>query len=184
ARAVEAARGVTRVVVSGGNSANLGWALGPGTVGRIDDLRIGEAILLGHDPLDRRPIAGLRTDAFTIVAEVIESRIKPSLPWGRTAQTAFGEPVAAVDIGSRAQTILALGQQDTDPLGLEPPTGTTILGASSDHLIVTSDSSVSVGAELRFRPNYSALLRAMTSPTVAKVFVPSPDLSTAGSPAG
>ena len=42
-------------VVSGGNSANLGWALGTTDVGRVDELRLGESILLGLDPLTRRP---------------------------------------------------------------------------------------------------------------------------------
>ncbi len=174
ARAVEANLGVVVEVVSGGNSANLDWALGHGEVGRVDDLRLGEAILLGCEPLRRRPIAGLRTDAFTVVAEVIESRVKPSLPWGRIAQTAFGEPIAPVDLGPCAQTILAVGHQDVDPRGLEPPPGVTIASASSDHLVVTSAATWPIGTELRFRPNYSALLRAMTSPTVTKVSVPSP----------
>ena len=42
--------------------------------------------------------------------------------------------------------------------------------ASSDHLIAESGHNyLSVGAEIAFQLNYSALVRAMTSPFVAKV---------------
>ncbi|WP_193369417.1 alanine/ornithine racemase family PLP-dependent enzyme [Pelagibius marinus] len=166
-------------IVSGGNSANLQWALSGADTGRINDLRLGEAILLGCEPLRRQPIEGLYTDAFTLIAEVIETKVKPSKPWGDIAQTAFGAtPTPATDRISEpaaeqsrtTQTILALGRQDIDPDGLLPPAGIDILGASSDHLIVDSGGSrLSVGAEVRFQLNYSALLRAMTSPFVVQV---------------
>jgi predicted amino acid racemase len=90
ASSLEADLGRTLTIVSGGNSASLGWALGASDVGRVNHLRIGEAILLGCDPLDRTPIEGLRTDAFTLVAEVIEAKAKPSLAWGSLGETAFG----------------------------------------------------------------------------------------------
>lgn len=168
AGSIEAAFGLTLELVSGGNSANLDWALGDGAVGRINDLRLGESILLGREPLQRRAVTGLDTGAFTLVAEVIESKLKPSLPWGTTAQTAFGDPAPIVDRGPTAQSILAIGQQDVDPQGLVPPVGVEIVSASSDHLVVTSADLLPIGTELRFQPNYSALLRAMTSPSVAK----------------
>ena len=45
-----------------------------------------------------------------------------------------------------------------------------ILGASSDHLVVDSGKcQAPVGAEIGFQLNYSALVRAMTSPFVTKV---------------
>ena len=57
---VEARHGIALDVVSGGNSANLDWALTTDDVGRINELRLGEAILLGTEPLHRTPIAGLQ----------------------------------------------------------------------------------------------------------------------------
>lgn len=86
---------------------------------------------------------------------------------GNAGQTAFGEVDAGVDHGPIPQAILAIGEQDVDPRGIEAA-GIAIVGASSDHLVVTSAQLLPVGAEVRFRPNYSALLRAMTSPFVAK----------------
>ena len=138
--------------------------------GRINDLRLGEAIMLGCETLHRQPINGLFTDAFTLVAEVIESKVKPSQPSGTIAQTAFGEATPVIDRGLVTQSILAIGRQDTDSHGLLPHAGIEIMGASSDHLILMSDNcELSVGSEVMFQLNYSALVHAMTSPFVTKV---------------
>ncbi len=172
ADSIEATFGLTLDIVSGGNSANLQWALSGVDTGRINDLRLGESILLGREPLHRQPIDGLFTDAITLIAEVIESKVKPSQPWGETAQTAFGEEAPVTDRGYISQTILAIGRQDTDPCGLRPPPEIEILGASSDHLIIDSGRApLSVGAEVTFQLNYSALVRATTSPFVAKIII-------------
>ncbi len=166
---VEAALDVSLEIVSGGNSANLDWALGRGKVGRVNHLRIGEAILLGCEPLHRTPVDGLHTDAIALVAEVIESKTKPSLPWGTLAETAFGGDVVSTDTGDMCRAILALGEQDMDPAGLVPPDGLAILGASGDHLLIDCGKRrLQVGTEVRFAVNYSALIRAMTSPFVDK----------------
>ncbi|MGI9017557.1 MAG: alanine racemase, partial [Euzebya sp.] len=157
-------------VVSGGNSANLSWALHAADVGRVNDLRVGEAIMLGCDPLDRTPIAGLHQDAFTLVVEVIESGVKPSAPWGQRGQTAHGPGEDPIDCGPIAQSILAIGRQDTDPDGLTPPEGMTIIGCSSDHLLVRTARPLAIGSEVSFGLGYGALVRAMTSPFVARQF--------------
>ena len=163
---------VELAMVSGGNSANLLWAFGSGDRGRINNLRLGESILLGCEPLHRQPIPGLHGDAMVLVAEVIESGRKPSRPWGRAAEAAFGAPApAGDDRGTVWQTILALGRQDTDPLGLTSPPGVRIVGASSDHLITETDRRLGAGTEIRFQLGYGALLRAMTSPYVATVLM-------------
>ncbi|TLP96378.1 alanine/ornithine racemase family PLP-dependent enzyme [Nesterenkonia salmonea] len=164
---VEARVGYDLRVVSGGNSANLDWALSTTNTGRINDLRLGESILLGTEPLHRRPIRGLRYDAFTLVAEVIELKTKPAQPWGKRAQSAFGDQPTTSGTGSVRQAIIALGRQDVDPDGLQPPNGMRVLSASSDHLVIdVGDHDVGVGDDVTFRMNYSALLRAMTSPFV------------------
>ena len=58
-----------------------------------------------------------------------------------------------------------------DYTGLTPLTeGMEIIGASSDHLLLDiTDSPVHMGDIVRFKANYSAALRAFTSPYVAKV---------------
>ncbi len=169
---LESKFGLNLDVVSGGNSANLEWALGGGEIGRINDLRLGESVLLGCEPLRRRPIEGLHTDAFTLVAEVIELKVKPSRPWGEINQTAFGPAPLPIDRGSIRRGIVALGRQDADPDGLTPPAGMNILGASSDHLVIDPGPiDLTVGDEVRFQLGYGALVRAMTSPFVARVMI-------------
>jgi ornithine racemase len=160
-------------IVSGGNSGNLDWVLGGADTGRINNLRLGESLLFGVETLHRQPVEGLYTDAVRLVAEVIESKIKPSKPWGVIAQTAFGAKPPNEDRGTIAQSILAIGCQDIDPDGVLPPAGITVLGASSDHLIVdTGTRRLPVGTEITFQLTYSSLLRAMTSPFVSKVITP------------
>ncbi len=171
ADSTERAFGLDLDIVSGGNSANLDWALDPTSeIGRINHLRLGESILLGLEPIRRFPIDGLATGAVTLVAEVIESKTKPSRPRGEQGQTAFGDTVE--ERGARGpshRVIVALGRQDVDVEGLVAPDGVDILGASSDHLVLDAHANrPDVGAELRFTLNYSALLRAMTSPFVAR----------------
>lgn len=168
AERVEREHGVELDIVTGGNSANLLWAFSGADRGRVNNLRLGESILLGCEPLQRQPIPGLHDDAIAVVAEVIESSRKPSRPWGRIAQSAFGvaEPVGD-DRGPVWQTIFALGHQDTDPAGLEPPGCVRIVGASSDHLITETSCRFDAGTEMRFRPGYGAFMRAMTSHSVS-----------------
>lgn len=169
ANAIDATFGLVLPIVSGGNSSNLNWVLAGSDTGRINNLRLGEAILLGCEPLHRQPIEGLHTDAITLVAEVIEAKIKPSQPSGTINETAFGAMPPTPDSGSISQAIFALGHMDTDPQGLTPPSGVKILGSSSDHLVVDCGlDRLPIGAEVTFQLNYSALIRAMASPFVTK----------------
>lgn len=172
ANAIELTFGISLNTVSGGNSANLEWALSGACTDRINNLRLGEAMLLGREPLYRRAIKGLYTNAFSLIAEVIETKCKPSKPWGDIAQSAFGETTPSEDNGYITQSILAIGRQDIDPDGLSYPAGIKALGASSDHLVVDSGNyrkRLHVGSEVPFQLNYSALLRAMTSPFITKI---------------
>jgi predicted amino acid racemase len=173
ATSVETAFGINLEIVSGGNSANLPWALEPGAaMGRINHLRLGESILLGREPTQRSSLDGLSTDAFSVVGEVIESKAKPSEPRGALGQTAFGQGTALRPVPAGGhRVIVALGRQDIDVDGLVAPVGYEILGASSDHLVLHGATAPRVGSELRFEPNYSALMRAMTSPFVTRRYL-------------
>lgn len=163
---------ITFEMVSGGNSANHQWAVSAPDVGLINHLRIGEAILLGCDPLTRKRIPRLHTDAFSLVAEVVELKKKPSQPYGKIAQDAFGHVPVFKDNGKMERAILALGRQDVDVSAIKPRIKADVLGASSDHLILdVNNLGLKVGAEAQFDVGYSALLRAMTSPYVEKVYL-------------
>lgn len=167
---VEAACGPFVDLVSGGGSANLPWALGEELTRRVNNLRLGEAILLGTDPVTGHPITGLHTDAFALIAEVIETSHKPTSLPTRSIAPELGMLKLVRNNDLRARTILAVGQQDTDASGLTFPSGITFIGATSDHTVIdTSKSAVSVGSEIKMGMNYSALMRAMSAIDVAKV---------------
>jgi predicted amino acid racemase len=171
---VEAEFGITVAVVSGGNSANLPWALAPGVaIGRVNHLRLGESLLLGREPVGRSVVEGLDAHAFSLVGEVIESQWKPSVPRGSRGRTAFGLPVDRPGEGAEEhRVIVALGRQDLDVDGIVAPDGVQVLGASSDHLVLrTAGARPAVGAELRFGIDYGALLQAMTSPSVGRRYI-------------
>ncbi len=154
-------------IVSGGNSANLPWALGEHATGRVNDLRLGEAILLGVEPVSGDRIDGMHTDAFTLVAEVIETGAKPAPSPIALVDPTLARLRIAPASGVSKRHILAIGHQDTDILGLSMPAGSTFIGATSDHLVIgTNRSMLKLGSEVRFQMNYNALMHAMAAPDI------------------
>ena len=153
---VESTFSIEIPTVSGGNSANLDWLANTGKLGRVNNLRLGEAILLGRNPPDRDPIAGLHTDAAMGSRRV--ERLRCNLWNSHTSE----------DRGQIWQTIVAAGRQDIDPDDLGSTVGMTVLAASSDHLILETSARPAPGDEIRFEPGYSTLLRSMTSPFVSR----------------
>jgi predicted amino acid racemase len=175
ATSIEAQFGLVLGVVSGGNSSSLGWVCTTEQLGRIDNVRLGEALLLGRDPLHGTPIAGLHQDTAMVVAEVIESKHKPRRAWGERGRSTFTPPTdarpgtKATDDDEGWHSLLAIGHQDTDPLDLTPPPELRIIGASSDHLVLASEQRLVLGSEVVFRPGYSALVRSMSSRTMPSI---------------
>ncbi len=165
-------------IVSGGNSANYEWYRSARDVGKINNFRLGESILLGLETVNREAIPGLHTGAFQLVAEVIESKKKPSLPFGEIGQDAFGNVPVFQDHGIHARVIIALGKQDILASGLKSNNGLEILGSSSDHIIIDSkNKNLQIGDEVKFSLDYGCLLAAMTSPFIIKNFIDDNDQS-------
>jgi len=163
---------LTLEFVSGGNSANYSWFMATKDTGMINNLRLGESIYLGCETLFKKPIPGLFTDAFTLFAEVIESKIKPSIPEGDVCQDAFGNVPKFIDHGLIRRALLGVGLQDVAVSGLTPKCDIEILGSSSDHLIVNAkQTDLKVGDEVGFDLDYGALLSAMTASYVTKRYV-------------
>jgi predicted amino acid racemase len=158
--------------ISGGNSANYNWFNSSENKGSVNNLRIGESILLGRETLYRKKIPGLFTDVFTFVTEVIESKLKASFPDGETGQNAFGVSPQFQDRGQIRRSILGVGRQDVLVTGLTPRIDIEILGSSSDHIVIDAKrTDLKVGDEVAFDVNYGALLSVMTSPYVGKKFI-------------
>jgi predicted amino acid racemase len=172
AQEIEEKFDLTLAMVSGGNSANYEWFMATSDVGRINNLRLGESVYLGRETLHRKPIPGLFTDAFSLFAEVIESSIKPSLPYGEVCQDVSGQVPEFKDLGPIRRAVLGLGLQDVLVSGLTPKADISILGASSDHMIMnTGNILYDTGDEVAFDLNYGALLTAMTSPYVETMVI-------------
>lgn len=167
ANKVEGLCGPVIQTVSGGNSSNLIWAQSKRSTGRINDLRLGEAILQGVDPVCGEQIGGMYTDAFALVAEVIETQTIPTPVSTWFANPTLAQPRLVSNMDGTQRLILAIGQQDTDISGLSLSEGSAVIGATSDHLVVsTNQSELSVGSKVRFRMNYKSLMHAMAAPDI------------------
>mgnify|MGYP000636827678 FL=1 len=161
-------------IISGGNSANFEWFKSSQDVGRVNNLRLGESILLGCETVGRKVIPGLHTGAFQLIAEVIESKRKTSVPLGEICQDAFGNVPGFLDRGDHQRVIIALGRQDVQVSNLKSNNKLKMIGSSSDHIILDGENhNLEVGDEIRFSLDYSGLLATMTSPFVIKQFTDS-----------
>jgi predicted amino acid racemase len=158
--------------VSGGNSANYNWFMASEDTGQVNNLRIGESLLLGRETLSRMPIPELYTDAFSLVTEVIESKIKPSVPYGEIAQNTLGDTPHFRDRGKIRRVILGIGFQDVLISGLTPVLDLEILGSSSDHTVLDAKKNhLKVGDEVSFSINYGTMLSLMSSPNIYKKYI-------------
>lgn len=172
--AVERQLGHRLEVISGGGTSTLLLVESDLIPAGINQLRIGEGILLGTDTTNNRGIPWLYQDAFRLRAEVIEVKEKPSVPIGEVGKDAFGNTPQFIDAGIRKRAILALGKQDVYIEGIFPlEEKAKILGASSDHTIVDitdAGQELAVGDELVFGLTYPGLLSASDSRYVEKRF--------------
>jgi len=164
------------LLVSGGNSGAIGMATAGRMPAVVNNLRSGETLVLGLDPLTRIPVPDLHTDAISVSVPVIECLMKPSMPTGTSAQDAFGNRPTFTDRGERRRAICALGRQDAPPDGIRPlDSRIEVLGASSDHLILDVhdlERPPALGEALTFIPSYAGTLQLFTSRYVEKVFIP------------
>ena len=167
---VEDAFGFGLDILSGGNSSSLDLLRRGGMPEEINNLRLGESLMLGRETAYQTLWPGARADAFVLEAELIEVKEKPSLPIGETGLDAFGEKPVFTDRGKRRRGILNVGREDVKVEGLTPvDRGLTILGASSDHLLLdVTARRIAVGDKVDFLVDYGALLAAMTSRYVGK----------------
>ncbi|MCG9478972.1 MAG: alanine racemase [Actinomycetia bacterium] len=149
-REIRASTGKHIPVLSGGNSSLLKQVFSGQIPEEINQLRIGEAILLGHETVGYNKIEGAYNDSFCLEAEIIE--VKRS--------------------GNKA--ILALGAQDADADNLCPVDDSIkVVGQSSDHTVIQpiNGRKLAMGGKISFNINYYSLLSIMTSPFVYKNYI-------------
>ena len=163
-------------IVSGGASSSLKPLMEGEMPSKINMLRIGAVTLVG--PLedvriyyDVTEIDELRGDAFTLKAQIVEKKLKPTHPIGTLGVDAFGKARVYEDRGERMRVLLAVGRQDYGDIDDIVPLleGAQVIGASGDHTIVDIEDcteELKVGDVMEFHLKYSAIMRLTASEDV------------------
>ena len=165
AEAVETSIGRKLDIISGGATSSYPLVMEGAMPERINHLRIGEGILLAYD---LKEIWGLDMDdmyqdVFTLSAEVIEVRDKPTHPVGEIFIDCFGRQPEYEDRGIRKRALVAIGKLDfalNDKIFPRLP-GAEVIGSSSDHCILDIEdcrSDIAVGDIIEFDLSYPSLM--------------------------
>jgi len=164
---------ITLDIISGGNSSIIHLFNQNIIPKEINNLRIGEAVILGRETAYGKKIEGMNTDVFTLKAELIEVKEKPSYPIGEIGMDSFGMIPVIEDKGQMTRGILAVGKQDVKLDNIYSiDENIEIIGGSSDHLIVDiTKANYKLGDIISFNINYPGLLQLMTSSYVKKVYI-------------
>ena len=165
AQDVEATIGRSLEIISGGATSSYPLVIDNVMPKRINHLRIGEGILSAYD---LKEIWGLDMndmyqDAFTLKAEVIEVKDKPTHPVGEIFIDCFGRKPEYEDRGVRKRALIAIGKLDfaLDDKIFPKLKNAQVIGSSSDHCILdidNCDEAVSAGDVLEFNLSYPSLM--------------------------
>jgi ornithine racemase len=162
-------------IITGGNSSSFYLIQENRMIEGINNLRLGEVLLLGRETAYGNIVDGLNTDVFVLQGQIIELKDKPSMPIGEIGMDAFGNKPTFEDKGIIKRAIVGVGRQDIEQSGITPiDSEIEILGGSSDHTILNLSNcskEYKVGDIVDFYVDYGSLLRAMTSEYVEKVLV-------------
>ncbi|MGL4796745.1 MAG: ornithine racemase Orr [Paraclostridium sp.] len=161
--------------ISGGNSSSVYLLEKNEMPSKINNLRIGESIVLGRETAYGDIIENTYIDAFKLICEIVEIKEKPSIPIGERGMDAFGNIQTYEDKGIRKRAILAIGKQDINIESVIPlDEKISIFGASSDHMIIDisdSNNDYDIGDKIEFILGYGGLMSASTSEYIYKVIV-------------
>ena len=171
---VEAAVGRKLQYVCGGASSSLHMVLDGTMPAGVNLLRLGESMLLG-DFLGCE-MAFTYKNVFTLKAEVIEVKDKPSYPVGELTADAFGRTRQYEDKGIRRRALAAMGLVDygnyTD---IHPRMeGVEVIGASSDHTILDVEAvkdRIHVGDVLEFDISYASMVYLTNTESVQREYL-------------
>ena len=152
-------------MISGGATSSLPLIIDGKMPERVNNLRIGEGILVAQD-LDEfwgYDMAHMHKDTFVLKAQVVEIKNKPTHPIGEIFIDAFGAKPTYEDHGIRKRALLAVGKQD---FGLHEKLipqkcGVKIVGSSCDYLIVDIEDcevETKLGDILDFIMYYPAMM--------------------------
>ena len=168
---LESEFGISLDIISGGNSSSIELLIEDKLPLGVNNLRLGESVVLGRETAYGNYLDNTYDDVFTLEAEIIELKEKPSIPIGEIGMNAFGKIPEFKDKGNILRAILAIGKQDVDHKELIPQDSINLIGSSSDHIIVdisNTQNTYKVGDTMLFKLTYSAILSLMTSKYVVK----------------
>ncbi|MEP0367597.1 MAG: alanine/ornithine racemase family PLP-dependent enzyme [Cyclobacteriaceae bacterium] len=162
--------------VSGGTSVVFPLLLNKQLPKGINHFRIGEMLYFGNNLFTNETIKGMKTDVFTLHAQIIELIEKPKVPTGDLAQNPSGEQfeINEEDYGKTSyRAILDLGLLDISTDFLEPiDHDVEITGASSDMIVTdlgATKSHYKVGDWVKFKLKYMGALGLLNSNYIEKV---------------
>jgi predicted amino acid racemase len=178
AERIEARIGRRLEYISGGATTSLPRIFNGDMPERINLLRVGEGILLARD-LDvfyGYDLSFMHQDVYTLKAEVIEVRNKPTHPVGKISIDAFGHTPEYVDRGIRRRALLGIGKVDYGSIDEIFPKdkGIEIVGASSDHTILDVEDcerDLKPGDIVAFGINYASMVYVTNCKNVQIVYV-------------
>lgn len=137
------------------------------------EIRSGGGPIYGYDFVSGAGLDGLQRTDPVLTAVVLECYRKPPAPEGPGGLDAFGH-VPEVDLpdDDANYTLLYLGRRDCEPGGLRPLLpGSYLAGATSDVSVLITPEPLRPGDTVSFAVDYDALVRAVTSPFVAKELI-------------
>ena len=165
-------------MISGGATSSLPLIIDGKMPKRVNNLRIGEGILLAEDleVFWRYDMKHMHKDTFLLKAQVVEIKSKPTHPIGEVFIDAFGNKPTYENKGIRKRALLAVGRQDFEAHDSLIPQrqGVKIVGSSSDHLIVDvedCDIVINLGDILEFRMFYSPMMYLSGYSGIPKILI-------------
>ena len=163
--------------ISGGATSSLTTMLDGELPPRINMLRIGEGIILAIDLQEYwgYDMSYLYKDVFTLRAEVLEVRDKPTHPVGKIMIDCFGKTPTYEDRGIRRRALVGIGRVDYgSPEDLVAKDGNiSVVGASSDHTILDVEDAgdIRVGDTVDFKVCYANLVYLTSSDNINKIYI-------------
>lgn len=163
--------------VSGGTSVTIPLLFTHQLPKGINHFRIGEALFFGLNLFTGETFEGMHDDVFELCAEIIELTEKPMIPDGILAENPSGDNYE-IDESLYGKTshraILDIGLLDVNPKFLLPKDDLTVVGASSDMLVVelgVNEKNYKVGDVLQFSLRYMGALSILNSRYINKEIV-------------
>jgi len=163
--------------ISGGATSSLTTMIDGELPPRINMLRIGEGIILAIDLQEYwgYDMSYLYKDVFTLRAEVLEVRDKPTHPVGKIMIDCFGKTPTYEDRGIRRRALVGIGRVDYgSPEDLvAKDENISVVGASSDHTILDVEDAgdIRVGDTVDFKVCYANLVYLTSSDNINKIYI-------------